>query len=216
MTINDQIRYEQLQYDINTEAAKKSALSSGKTHKYEYLRGENILPSNQQQIIEQARFTYSSLGKTFEKQTKTIEDQGQKQVEALNTLKSNNQLTIEDVIPKNALNNDEVKKDLDKIQEIEKNGDRGKLVSETNECTYSFKNFQTRKTFGRDIYEGKISIEEIDEYQKDLLVKIMNFKKNTKPRSQERKQEKKLFLKTCINFGRVEKKFLTLLKVKYF
>ena len=51
MTINDQIRDEKLQYDINREAAKISALSSGKTHKYEYLTGENILPSNQQQII---------------------------------------------------------------------------------------------------------------------------------------------------------------------
>ena len=46
------------------------------TKLYEYLTGENILPSNQQQIIEQAKFTYSPLGKAFEKQTKTIEDQG--------------------------------------------------------------------------------------------------------------------------------------------
>ena len=53
-----------------------SALSSGKTHKYQYLTGEDILPSNQQQIIEQARFTYSPLGKAFKKQTETIEDQG--------------------------------------------------------------------------------------------------------------------------------------------
>ena len=50
MTINDQIRDEKLQYDINREAAKISALSSGKIHKYEYLTGEEILPSNQQQI----------------------------------------------------------------------------------------------------------------------------------------------------------------------
>ena len=55
MTLEDQIRDEELQY--------------------EYLTGEDILPSNQQQIIEQAKFTYSSLGKAFEKQTKTIEDQ---------------------------------------------------------------------------------------------------------------------------------------------
>ena len=53
-----------------------SALLSGKIHKYEYLTGESILPSNQQQMIEQAKFTYSPLGKAFEKQTKTIEDQG--------------------------------------------------------------------------------------------------------------------------------------------
>ena len=72
MTINDQIKDEKLQYDINREAAKISALSSGKLHKYEYLTGEDILPSNQQQIIEQARFTYFTLGKAFEKQIKQL------------------------------------------------------------------------------------------------------------------------------------------------
>ena len=87
MTINDQIRDKKLQYDINREAAKISALSSGKIHKYEYLTGEDILPSNQQQIIEQAKFTYSPLEKAFEKQIKTIEDQGKKQTDALESLK---------------------------------------------------------------------------------------------------------------------------------
>ena len=83
MTINDQIRDEKLRYNINIEAAKISALSSGKIHKYEYLTGEDILPSNQQQIIEQARFTYSPLEKAFEKQIKTIEDQGEKKLKAV-------------------------------------------------------------------------------------------------------------------------------------
>ena len=55
MTINDQIWHEKLRYDINKEAAKVSALSSRKIHKYEYLTGEDILPSNQQQMIEQAK-----------------------------------------------------------------------------------------------------------------------------------------------------------------
>ena len=119
MTINDQIRDEKLQYDINREAAKISALSSGKIHKYEYLTGEDILPSNQQQIIEQAKFTYSPLGKAFKKQIKTIEYQGEKQVKALNTLKSdNNKLTIEDVIPKSVFANDEAKEEFNKIKEI--------------------------------------------------------------------------------------------------
>ena len=54
-TINDQIRDEKLQYYINKEAAKISALSSGRTHNYEYLTGGDISPSNQQQIIEQAK-----------------------------------------------------------------------------------------------------------------------------------------------------------------
>ena len=52
MTINDQIRDEKLHYGINREAAKISTFSSSKIHKYEYLTGECILPSNQQQIIE--------------------------------------------------------------------------------------------------------------------------------------------------------------------
>ena len=83
MTIEDQIKDEKLQYDINREAAKISALSSGKIDNYEYLTGEKILPSNQQQIIEQAKFTYSPLGKALEKQIKTIKDQGKKQVKAI-------------------------------------------------------------------------------------------------------------------------------------
>ena len=74
MTINDQIENEKRQYNINREAAKISALSSCKIDQYQYLTDEEILPSNQKQIIEQAKFTYSPLGKDFEKQTKTIED----------------------------------------------------------------------------------------------------------------------------------------------
>ena len=76
MTIDDQITDKKLQYNMNREAAKIFALSSGKTEKYEYLMGEEILPSNQKQIIEQDKFIYYPLGKAFEKQTKTIEDQG--------------------------------------------------------------------------------------------------------------------------------------------
>ena len=83
LTINDQIRDEILQYDINREAAKISVLSSSKVCKYEDLTGEDILPSNQQQIMKQARCTYSPSGKPFEKQIKPIEDQGEKQIKAI-------------------------------------------------------------------------------------------------------------------------------------
>ena len=78
MNIDDQIRDGKLQYDINREAAKISASSSGKIHKYQYITGKDLLPSNQQQIIEQDKFTYSPLGKAFENQIKTIEDQGER------------------------------------------------------------------------------------------------------------------------------------------
>ena len=79
MTIADKIRDEKLQYDINRKAAKISVLSSGKFDKYEYVTSEEILPSNQKQIIKQAKFIYSPLGKVLEKQTKTIEEQGRKE-----------------------------------------------------------------------------------------------------------------------------------------
>ena len=78
------------------------------------------------------------MGEAFEKQIKTNEGQGQKQVKALNTLKSNSKLTIEDVIPESALNNDEAKKELDKIKEVEKNIDREKLVYKTKEYIYIY------------------------------------------------------------------------------
>ena len=77
MTIDDPIRDEKLKYGINREATKTSALSSGKINKYEYFTGEKILPSNQKQIIEQVKFTYSPLGKAFEKQTEVVENQGE-------------------------------------------------------------------------------------------------------------------------------------------
>ena len=75
MTTDDRIGEKKLQYDINREAAKISALPSNKIDKYEYLTEEEILLSNQKQITEQAKFTYSPLGKAFEKQIETIEDQ---------------------------------------------------------------------------------------------------------------------------------------------
>ena len=61
MTINDQIRDEKLQFDINRKTTKISALFSGKIDKYEYLIGKEILSSNQQQIVEQAKFTFPRL-----------------------------------------------------------------------------------------------------------------------------------------------------------
>ena len=77
MTIDDEIRDEKIQYDINREAAKISAILPNEPCKSEYLTGEEILPSNQKQITEQAKFTCSPLEKAFEKQ-ETVEDQGKK------------------------------------------------------------------------------------------------------------------------------------------
>ena len=65
MAIDDKIRDEKLQYDINRIAAKMSALSSSNIDKYEYLAGEEILSSQQQRIIQEAQFTYSTLRRAF-------------------------------------------------------------------------------------------------------------------------------------------------------
>ena len=117
--------------NILTEAGKISALSSGKIYKYKYFTGEEILPSNQRQIIEQAKFAYSPLGKAFEKQTKTIKDQGEKQIKALedkkqldNKQQGNNELLLskEREIFKNIYN-----KRLDKIDELSRKIDYGNL-----------------------------------------------------------------------------------------
>ena len=83
MIIDEKMRDEKLQYDINREAAKISALSSEKIDKYEYLTGEEILPPDQRRVIEQAKFTYSPLGRTFEKETATTEGQREKQIKAI-------------------------------------------------------------------------------------------------------------------------------------
>ena len=132
------IKDEKLQYDINREATKISALSSGKLHKYEYLSGVDILPSNQQQMIEQTKSTYSPFGKAFDKQIKIIEDQGKKQVDALNTLKSDNKITIKKyaydlndtsfISKQEEIFNKLIDKRLEKITDLDKTVNRDDLI----------------------------------------------------------------------------------------
>ena len=66
MAIDYKISNGKLQYYINGEAAKILALSTNKIGKYEFLTGEEILPSDQSRIIEQAKFTYLPLWKALE------------------------------------------------------------------------------------------------------------------------------------------------------
>ena len=78
MTTDHKMRNEKMKHDIKMEAAKISALSSGKIDKYEYLSGKEILPPGQIRLREQAKFTYSPLAIAFKKQIKTIEGHGKK------------------------------------------------------------------------------------------------------------------------------------------
>ena len=121
MVIDDKIKYEKLQYQINREPAKISVLLSGKIDKYEYLTGEEILPSGQSRIIEPATFKYYPIDKAFEKQIKTIEDQGIKRAEAL------------------------AAQVLETIKEIfQKNQRNSGIKSETNENEKSENNFKEK------------------------------------------------------------------------
>ena len=83
MKNDDKFRDEKLQYNIKQKVATIAALSSGKIDKYEYPTGEEILPFGQIRIIEQAKFNCSPLRKAFEKQIKKIENQGEKQIKAI-------------------------------------------------------------------------------------------------------------------------------------
>ena len=189
MTIEDQIKDEKLQYDINREDAKVSASSLGKIDKYEYLTGEEILPSNQQQIIEQAKFTYSPLGKALEKQIKTIKDQGEKQVDALESLKdSDKKLTsTKDFIPTENLN-PEIINEIKRIEEIEKNVDRNRMVYKGTNETYDFRNFKTIRAFGNEIRNNIISLDTANLEQASLLSYINNFIRKTKRRNPEKRK----------------------------
>ena len=193
MTIDDQIKYEKLQYDVNREATKISVLSSGKFNKYEYLTGEEILPSNKQQIIEQAKFAYSSLGKAFEKQTKTIEDRGEKQIKAI---QDNRKQLINDDDYKNKLlisKEREIFKDiynkkLDKIIELNNKIDYDSLkyIVERSAVEYDFNELKDPITFLEDIKNGKISLEKAKEKQQGYYNYLNAIRKGNKSATQKR------------------------------
>ena len=171
MTIEDQIKDEKLQYDINREAAKISALSSGKLDKYEYLTGEEILPSNQQQIIQQAKFTNSPLGKAIEKQRKTIEYQGKKQVEEI---QDNKQLVYKDKLllsKEREIFNDISNKKLNKIEESANKIDYDDLdyVVLSKDMEYNFSIEKDPISLLKAIKDGEISLKEARDRQKKYL-----------------------------------------------
>ena len=193
MTIEDQIKDEKLQYDINRDAAKISALSPGKIDKYEYLTGDEILSSNQQQIIEQAKFTYSPLRKAFEKQTKTIEDQGEKQIKAI---QDNKKQLINDNDYKNKLlisKEREIFKDiynkrLDKIEDLNNKIDYDNLmyVVESSGDEYRFNKVKDPITFPDDIKKGKISLKEAKDQQQNYYKYLNTIRKGNKSDNQNR------------------------------
>ena len=193
MTIEDQIKDEKIQHDINREAAKISALSSGKIDKYEYLTGKEILPSNQQQIIEQAKFTYSPLGKAFQKQTKTIKDQGKKQVDALADLKSKE---IKPRETKPYEYDDYFLNRLAKIRESHEPIDFNNLkyyFKSPNISPVTFIDFKAPLHIFKSIYNGDVTLEDIEKEQIKLKSGLGHIKQKS-PKNRSREQEKTILL----------------------
>ena len=186
MTSEYQIRDGKLQYDINREAAKISALSSGRIDKYEYLNGGKILPSNQQQITEQAKFTYSPFKKAFEKQTKSIEDQGRKQIDALEALKP------KEVKPKETKLVENSNYFLEGLVGIRKNNNPINFYDLTYNCKDSkhaptnFIRFKGPNSIFKSMHNGDIVLKDVEEEQKELKSDLGYIKQgNPKNRSPE-------------------------------
>ena len=192
MTINDQIRDEKLQYDINREAAKISALSSRKIHNYEYLTVEDILPSNQQQIIEQARLTYSPLGKAFGKQIKTIEDEVKNQADASESLKSKEQTKPTEDKSNNlskatAIFNEHFDKRKELMSKLYDNVDYNNLKLEYVGPTkdVSFYEYMDSKGLFNAIKSSQIKLSEVKNKQNEFLNKLNKIKIGKKTTEQK-------------------------------
>ena len=193
MTINDQIKDENLHYNINREVAKISALSLGKLHKYEYLTGEDILPSNQQQITEQTKFTYSPLGKAFDKLIKAIEDQGKKQVDALEKLKPKEETKpIEDKLNNRSrttiIFNELINKRKELMNKLYDSVDYNNLKFEyvSRAKDVSFYEYRDSKELFKAIRSSQIGFSEVKNRQNEFLSKLTNIKIGRKTREQEK------------------------------
>ena len=166
MTTNDPIRDEKLQYDINRKAAELSALSSGKIDKYEYFTGEEILLSNQQQIIEQAKFTYSSLDNTYDNEDTPLIS---KQKEIFNELAD---------------------KKIEEITNLDKQVDPDDLLYsyKGNTADAKFNQFDNASSLLDKIRDAKISLADAKNDQEKFKSNLNEIKKGKKNIDQKRKK----------------------------
>ena len=166
MTTNDPIRDEKLQYDINRKVAELSALSSGKIDKYEYFTGEEILLSNQQQIIEQAKFTYSSLDNTYDNEDTPLIS---KQKEIFNELAD---------------------KKIEEITNLDKQADPDDLLYsyKGNTADAKFNQFDNASSLLDKIRDAKISLADAKNDQEKFKSNLNEIKKGKKNIDQKRKK----------------------------
>ena len=144
------------------------------------------MPSNQQQIIEQAKFTYSPLGKAFEKQTKTIEDQGEKkQIDA--------DLKLKEIKPRETKPNEYSDYFLNELPRIRKSFESVNFYDltynfkDSNILLVSFIEFKGPNTISKNIHNGNIPLENVEIEQKQLKAELGRInQENSKNKSPEK------------------------------
>ena len=144
----------------------------------------------------QVKFTYSHLGKAFEKKIKAIKDQGERQVETLKGLKPEKQTKSIEEIFSEGYESVEIKNGVNEIKEYEK-VNRNNMVYYSSKEPFDFRIFKTIRSFGDDIYSSKIKINEADREQADLLEYILNFNNKARPKYKDDKKDKRNVLNTA-------------------
>ena len=158
-----------------------------------------MLPSNQKLITEQAKFTYSPLGKAFKKQTKTIKGQGERQVDALKPLESSDKQlsSVKDFISKEKLN-PEIINELKRTEEEEKEDDRSKIIYKGYNKTYDFRKFKTLRVFGNNIRNNFININIANDEWNHLAKYIKEFESEARPQDSNSKKVKEVVLNSAM------------------
>ena len=228
--LNKKIKQNEVQYDLDREAAKISALSSNNLDKYEYLTGEDldIKPST----IEQAKFEYSPLGKIFnkglseedkkegllkklkniedknEQQLQVIKDQGGKQLEQLKNIDKSKTLKIIDKISKK---NNEANKILSEFKKIDKTLDNADLVctKTDNKTKYDFNRFSLPLKFIEKIHNYEITLDEAINNQTELGILVNKLNSNYNPRNLNKIEEKKRVLESAKKLWNAKKDIIS-------
>ena len=178
-----------------TVITKWDATSSGKINKYEYLTGDEILLSNQSQIKDQAKFTYSHLGKTLKKQVKTIEDQREKQIKAFEEqgkqlIKSSGEKGSLTLVKQKELFDGLTSEKMAEIQKLNNQIDFNNLI-------YYFRGKKARKNVTgfkgwlglfNSIKDGYINIKKAEENEKELR---SDLNEKTKGKWEHKSEEQK-------------------------
>ena len=165
------------------------------------------------------KFTYSSVGKAIEKQTERIKNQGRKQVDTLEVLKSTkHQETpkwIEWIFLKD-LENNKINDELNKINKSDENVNKNDLIYETNKCTYNFQQFKAIRYFGESIYDGKIAISKANHKGSNLINNILEFHDKNTEKSKVDKEKNSSTYKRVNNIYEGSELTLNALKIRIF